>query len=133
MPTNPFDAMDAPVKELHHTRAHTGDLVTYVDSGYDPEPYEDDSLAWDANDPEPIDIVIERSSVDVRYGGGIEVEEDAVITIDPAELTNEVIGGGRSRPASEIVDRRTETRYRVVSAEYDGGGLRLLQCKRIDE
>jgi hypothetical protein len=138
--TNPFDAIKAPVRNLHKQRSHTGTLINYE------EPTDPDSDDWydegstDSNPAElpaeTVAIYVERSEqASTRYGGGgIEIEADVVIVVDPTEPDGPLVGADEDRPASEIVDPTDSpsTRYRVMRVVDDGSGVVLLDAERID-
>ena len=125
---NPFDQMRREVRKLHHLRATTGKLITYS-SPTDSDPWEDES--WTKNS-EIIDIYVRRSETASRARrGGIEIEEDVVIFVDPTEIDSNLSDGTEGRP-SEIVDESDpfDQRYDVVRIDNDQSGVWMLQAKR---
>ena len=136
--TNPFGGLGGPIRDLHALAGHEGQLINYsaststANNWYD----ETDSSEFDALDPEPITIRVERSTraQSGQTAGGVEIDTDVVVFIDPSEVS-EVVESGDDKPASVIIDPSgpSDTHYRVVRVDDDGSGLWLAQCERIED
>ena len=155
--SNPFDAIQAPVRDLHHQAGWLGTVVNYVPAETEDPDWFDDTgggdSGWDDDGGEVVTIRVETSTAPsvIRGAGGREITGDAVITVDPTEhpagkdgYTN---GEGTDKRATEIVDGVPEggygddygtsygaeslegTRYVVTRVEDPHNGLLVLQAE----
>ena len=136
--SNPFDAIQAPVRDLHQQAGWPGTVYTYTpdDSGggewYDDTGGGDDG--W-IEDKETATIRVETSTSPsvVRGAGGREITGDAAITVDPTEHSGGAdaftAGDGADEKATEIVDEDSDKRYRTTRVDDEHSGVLVLDCE----
>lgn len=135
---NPFDAIQAPIRDLHQQAGWSGTVYSYSPDGSSGGDWYDETTDGWVENSETATIRVERGGRTAAFTqtteGGVEIEADVVIVVDPTEVS-EIVEPGGDRPASEIVDPAgpTDTRYKTVRVDDDGSGLYLVQCERIDE
>ena len=135
---NPFDAIQAPVRDLHQQAGWPGTVYTYTpdDSGegswYDDTGGSDDG--W-IEDSETVTIRVETSTSPsvVRSAGGREITSDAAITVNPTEHSGGTdaftAGDGDDRKATEILDEDSGKRYRTTRVNDEHIGVLVLDCE----
>lgn len=137
--SNPFDAIQAPVRQLHQQAGWSGWAINYAPDGSGGGSWYDDTggsdSGWIDDGGEPITIRVETGTAPdvIRNAGGREITGDATITVDPSEhpggheaFTN---GAGENNRATEIVDEDSGERYQVNRVLDEHSGLLLLDCE----
>ena len=136
--SNPFDAIQAPVRDLHQQAGWPGTVCSYTPD------YSGDGSWWDdtgggddgwIEDSETVTIRVETSTSPsvVRGAGGREITGDAAITVDPTEHSGGAdaftAGDGDDRKATEVLDEDSDKRYRTTRVDDEHAGVLVLDCE----
>lgn len=130
---NPFDQIQAPVKELHTLAAFPA--TAYNDAN---SPESDDWVDrsaetddFDAGTDCTIRIEWSRSPDEVRDASGREVFGDVTIVVDPDDA--EFTAGDEDTLATEVVDGRPghDERYRLLRRIDEGTGVWRFDAERV--
>ena len=136
--SNPFDAIQAPVRDLHQQAGWPGTIYSYTPDDSGGGNWYDDTGGGDSGwveHSESLTIRVETSTSPsvLRGAGGREITGDAAITVDPTDhsggedaFTN---GEGADKRATEIVDEDSGKRYKATRVEDEHNGLLIIQAE----
>jgi hypothetical protein len=136
--SNPFDAIQPPVRDLHQQAGWPGTVYSYTPDDSGGGEWYDDTGGGDGGwieNNETVTIRVETSTSPsvIRGAGGREITGDAAITVDPTEHSGGAdaftAGDGDDRKATEVLDGDSDKRYRTTRVNDEHTGVLVLDCE----